>query len=78
MKSTTVHIDELRLRASGLTPEQGRRLGEIVAQRLSGLQLVGNQSRQIPSVHLRLRPSDGGSLERMADHIVAGIRRTLV
>ena len=76
--SSSVRIDELRLSASGLTREQARRLGEIVAGRLAKLPLAGDrQSRKIPSLNVRVHSSAGSSVERMADAIVASIRRNL-
>jgi len=78
VKSTTVHINELRVRASGLTPEQARRLGEVVAERLANPPLVGNQqSRKIPSLNIRVHSSAGSSVERMCDEIATSIRRSL-
>lgn len=77
MKSTSVHIKELRVRASGLTQEQARRLGELVAQRLSETPLSADRSRRIPSASVQVCSSGRNSLERVADDIVVGIRRSL-
>lgn len=74
MSAATIQINELRVRASGLTPEQARRLGESVAKRLAELPLAANQSRKIPAVTLRVRSSTTTSIERMADEIAVGIR----
>jgi hypothetical protein len=77
MSSAKVQINELRLRAPGLTPDHARYLGELVAQRLSNTPLVAEQSRQIPSQNVQLRANKGAPIDRMADEIVAGIRRSL-
>lgn len=77
MSAATVQINELRVRASGLTPEQARSLGETVAKRLAEAPLATNQSRTIPRVSLRVRSSTTSSIERMADEIAVGIRRSL-
>lgn len=75
--SSSVRIDELRLRASGLTREQGKRLGEIVAERLAKQTLVGDQqSRIIPSLNVRVQSNAGSSVERMAFEIAGSIRRS--
>ena len=37
MKRASVQISEMRLRAEGLTPQQARSLGEMVAKRLAEL-----------------------------------------
>jgi hypothetical protein len=67
----------MRLCASGLTREQAQRLAEIVAQRLAKLPLVTNESRKIPSLNMRVHSSAGRSIERTADEIAFGIRRSL-
>jgi uncharacterized protein YoaH (UPF0181 family) len=77
MSSATVQINELRLRASGLTHEQAQRLGETVAKRLAELPLAPGQSRKIPAVNIRVRSSGTSSIERMTDEIALGIRRSL-
>jgi hypothetical protein len=77
MSSATVQINELRLRASGLTPEQARHLGETVAKRLAEVPLAAHPSRKIPAVNIRVRSSGTSSVERITHEIVAGIRRSL-
>lgn len=78
MNSTMVHINELRVRASALTAEQARHLGEIVAERVAELPLAGGpQSRKIPSLTMRVHSSNGSLIEQLANEIVAGIRRSL-
>jgi hypothetical protein len=77
MKSATVHINELRVRVTGLTPEQAQRLGELVAQQLSELSVRVDRSQRIPSASVQVRSSGSSSLEQTADGIVAGIRRSL-
>jgi hypothetical protein len=76
MKSGKVHIDNLRVRAQGLTPDQARRLGEMVAQRLADVRLGGQQSRNIRAANVHVR-SNSGSVDSMANEIVASIRRKL-
>ena len=67
MSAATVQINELRVRASGLTPEQAQRLGESVAKRLAEVPLGTDQSRTIPTVILRVRSNTTSSIKRMAD-----------
>ena len=77
MKSGKVHIDNLRVRAQGLTPEQARRLGEIVAERLADVRLVDQRSRKILATNVHVRSANSSSVESMANEIVASIRRKL-
>ena len=77
MNRGTVHINELRLRASGLTRDQARRLGEMVAGRLSDLRLTNNQARRIPALSLRVGSVKPGSFETTADEIARAIREQL-
>jgi hypothetical protein len=71
----SIQIKEMRLQVPGLTREQGRQLGEVVAQRLSHLNV--ERSINLPALNLRVAPGATISVERMADEIVAGIRRHL-
>lgn len=66
-----VEIRELRIRATGLSREQARRLGESVARRLAETGLGSEQSRTIPSLDVTVRGAAG------ADEIAAQIRRKL-
>jgi hypothetical protein len=77
MKRGTVQIGELRIRATGLTPEDARRLGETVAQRLAASPLVSHAQRRIPELTVRTRSNGTNSVDRMAEQIVAGIRHRL-
>ena len=77
MKTGRVHINEMRVRAPGLKPEQARRLGELVAQRLADARLGNQMTRRVPSTNVRLPSNTGDSIEVMANRIVAGIRNKL-
>jgi hypothetical protein len=77
MKSAKVQISELRIRASGLTPEQARSLGETVAQRLAASPLASRGQRRIAELSVYARANGTNSVDRMAEEIVAGIRRRL-
>jgi len=77
MKRGTVQIGELRIRATGLTPEDARRLGESVAQRLVASPLVSHGQRKISELTVRTRSNGTNSVDRMAEEIAAGIRRSL-
>ena len=75
MNRSSIQIGDLRLRAPGLTPEQAQRLGRTVARRLAELQ--PNAGRRINALALRVRSDAGVSVDRLADEIVSGIRRSL-
>ena len=77
MNSASVQIDQLNLRVPGLTREQGRKLGEAVAQRLAALRLTGQKPRRITSAKVRIRSGSNGSVEVMANEIVASINNKL-
>jgi hypothetical protein len=69
----SARIDRLRIRASGLTPEQARRLGESVARQLAEMS-PGRTPQQIAALTLRVR-AGGGAVERLAADIAAAIGR---
>jgi len=77
MKRATVEISELRLRVPHLGPQQARRLGEMVAQRLAELPLAKDCSREIDALSVRVGTERLSSMERMADEIAAGVRGRL-
>jgi hypothetical protein len=76
MNPPLVHIQELRLRAPGLTREQARHLGEALARRLANLQPAANR-RNIAGLAVNVRPPASASIDTMADAIADGIRRRL-
>jgi hypothetical protein len=77
MKRPTVEISELHLRVPNLAPPQARRLGEMVAQRLSEMPLARAGSRKIDDLAVRVRTDGRSSMERVADQIATGVRRSL-
>ena len=75
--SSFVQINELRLRASGLTREQARLLGETVAKRLAEFSLAGTQSRRIPALTVRVGTMATSSVDVLATEIARRIRHNL-
>ena len=75
MKSASVHINKLRLSATGLTPEQARLLAEAVARSLAKSPI--DQHGKIPALSIQVRSGASSSIEHLADEIAAGIRRGL-
>ena len=73
--SVPLRIDQLRLRVPGLTREQGHQLAKAVVGRLGKLNLERPQN--FPTLNLRVSPGASISVARMADEIVAGVRRNL-
>jgi len=69
-----VHIREFRIRASGLTREQGRRLGELVAKRLSEDSRETNGTKSVNEISIKFR-STTSSIDRLASDVTAHIRR---
>jgi len=73
-----VEINELRLRAPGLTREQARALGEMVAEGLAEMNLEGSRTgRRVPRLNLNIRAPLNGSIRRIADEISGSVRRQL-
>jgi hypothetical protein len=66
VKSGKVQINDLRVKAHGLTPEQARRLGQAVAKRLADVDLNDTRSRRIPTANVRLQ----GRANRLSDAMV--------
>jgi hypothetical protein len=77
MKSPKISINDLRIKATGLTASQAHQLGQLVAQGLLNAQLSGDQQRVIPSKTVRLTTSKEKSIARLADDIVSRIRQGL-
>ncbi len=77
MKRATVEISELHLRVPHLGPQQARRLGEMVAQRLAELPLAKEGSREIDALSVRVGTERRSSMDRTADEIAMGVRRGL-
>jgi hypothetical protein len=75
--STSIRIDDLRLRVPGLSREQAQRLGETVAARLADLHLEEASRGRIPALTVRVRHGSAASVERLADDIIAQLRRSL-
>ena len=71
-------IDELRIRASGLTREQGQRLGRMVAEQLIQSPLGGGSGpREIPALSVRVSSQSTNSIGPLAIRIADSIRRKL-
>lgn len=70
-------INELRIRASGLTREQGRRLGRMVAEQLRDSQIGEAGPREIPALSVRVHSQSTHSIGLLAASIADSIRRKL-
>lgn len=71
---TGVQIERLTLDVPGLDAEQGRRLGEMVAQRLSEARWVPARSAGAIGIDVA---HGGGSLDQLASAIAAELQRRL-
>ena len=76
MSSRKVHINELRLRAPGLSRAQAQRLGKLVAKELAEKPMTAIQSRTIRALSLKVN-SNADSVEGMATGIASSIRKTV-
>ena len=77
MSSRRNQINELRIRATGLTRDEARRLGEAVAKQLSEVPLTGSQSRDIEKLTIRTNQPENRSITGMAGQIVSRIRNQI-
>ena len=77
MSRTKLQINQLRLRVGGLTREQGRRLGEIVAKQLAETVLVKAPRRKISALTIRAGSTASSSVEGLAHEIACKVRDSL-
>ena len=77
MSSRRNQINELRIRATGLTRDEARRLGEAVAKQLSETPLPACQSRKISILTIRTIRPENKSITGMAGQIVSRIRNQI-
>jgi len=79
MNDRMINITELRLRATGLSREDGQRLGTAVAHRLAALSMQTGRVREISNLSIQVRAPAGApaSIGRLADIVVDQIRRQL-
>src|SRR5262245_18299442 len=65
----SIQIKELRLRATGLTRAEGRRLAECVAQQLLDLSLEPRAPKAIPALSLNVKSRGSESVDQIAQAI---------
>ncbi|MBK9124073.1 MAG: hypothetical protein IPM16_13290 [Chloroflexi bacterium] len=69
-----VHIGGIRVRVDGLTPEQGRQLGDRVGALLTQrLTESASPSRSLSVVQARVQADRADSLDRVAERVVQAI-----
>ncbi len=73
---TALYLDRLRLRAPGLTEEDGRRLVHLVAELLAASDAPGGPIA-LDRLRVTLAPHPGESLASTAARIAAGLRDAL-
>ncbi len=71
-----VRIDRLILQVPGLTPAEGKRLALQVAAGIATARAAGG-GRDIPALRLDLTAAPGGSVDALAEQLVAEIRRQI-
>jgi hypothetical protein len=71
-----VRIDRLILQVPGLTPSEGKRLALQVAAGIATARAAGG-GRDIPALRLDLTAAPGGSVDALAEQLVAEIRRQI-
>lgn len=73
MKSKTLHIESVRIRASNLSRAEAVRLGQLVAQRLA--EVGHGRSQRISGISLRvIRGSVETTASKIADKVKGRIR----
>jgi len=73
MPSRTVKIEEMRLRVSGLSTEQGHRLGAAVAQQLAGKVSSCTHFRNHGTLNLKLAVSTKKTPDSLASSIAEAV-----
>lgn len=76
MKRKSIRIDELRVRAAGLSENEARQLGNAVARQLAAVELNPDQRKSLGVLNVSIR-SRRGSVEQLAKEIAEGVRRRL-
>jgi hypothetical protein len=76
MKPTRVVIDQLRVRASGLSRAEAQRLGESIATQLNTETFDGTLVGRVASLTIR-SPQASTSTDRLAVQVADAIRRRL-
>jgi hypothetical protein len=77
MPAEAVRIDELILRAPGLTEEVARRMGEEVARRVAGSLRPYGRVARLGALELRLTIPYGIPHERLAEQVALAILEKL-
>ena len=77
MSAKKVEIKELRLRVSGLTRAQGRRLGELVAKRLAEVSRSPIERKSVGEISIKLRGVSNGSVDHLAGEVATQVKRRL-
>ena len=70
MNSNSIQIDQMRVRAPGLSVEQAQRFGELLQQRLSTEPFATSQSGHISTLNVRVDAKGSRSLETLIEEIV--------
>jgi len=72
---TSVEIERLTLDVPGLSDEQGRRLGEMVAHRFSQVRWM--EAQPVDTLDIVVAPGKETNLDRLANLILAELQRRL-
>jgi hypothetical protein len=72
-----LEIERLSLKLSGLSPGDGERLAQLVANALAQSPLAGDSNREMPAMNINLQSTAGSNLNRLSEQIVGEIRRQL-
>ena len=77
MSPSSIHVHDVQVRAPGLSREQGRLLGEAIAQRLASLAPSEGGNHNIPHLAIRVHAPPSTATNTLASRIVAGIHSHL-
>ena len=72
-----IQIDELVLRVPGMSNDEGRRLGQEVAERVSAQLPESSSDQRIGELTIRLTTSPGASRSQLAEAIAEQILQQL-
>jgi hypothetical protein len=73
---TSINIDRLTLKLSGLSPQQGQHLARLITAGLAS-QEVSSYSRDTPAMQLNITAQPNANIDWLADRIVSEVLRQL-
>jgi hypothetical protein len=74
---TTLTIDRLTLKLSGLSQDQGKHLVRLIAEGLASHEISSDSARDAPNLQLKITAPPNASIDWLANQIVSEVLRQL-